>query len=172
VHGCTGGATGAGFGLLFFDWRTCARRTLVFRAWPRSPCRYWLSFAGLPLQQTAEGKKSLTRQVLALDHSLNGHIRVTCATGHISPCVMVSNGLRASGVHTAHPQQIRFKRITHRPPYVHLFHSISAILVHILGHFRSSFLLFEVFEVGSGFHLKKAAGSESVPQSNSVVFNC
>jgi hypothetical protein len=24
VHGCTGGATGAGFGLLYFDWRTCA----------------------------------------------------------------------------------------------------------------------------------------------------
>jgi hypothetical protein len=24
VHGSTGGATGAGFGLLYFDWRTCA----------------------------------------------------------------------------------------------------------------------------------------------------
>jgi hypothetical protein len=33
VHGSTGGATGAGFGLLYFDWRTCARRTLGFRAW-------------------------------------------------------------------------------------------------------------------------------------------
>jgi hypothetical protein len=28
-HGCTGGATGAGFGLLYFDWRTCA-----LRSWP------------------------------------------------------------------------------------------------------------------------------------------
>ena len=29
IDGCTGGATSAGFGLLYFDWRTCARRTLV-----------------------------------------------------------------------------------------------------------------------------------------------
>jgi hypothetical protein len=29
VHGSTGGATGAGFGLLYFDWRACALRTSV-----------------------------------------------------------------------------------------------------------------------------------------------
>jgi hypothetical protein len=28
VHGSTGGATGAGFGLLYFDWRSHTRRTL------------------------------------------------------------------------------------------------------------------------------------------------
>ena len=37
VHGSTGGATGAGFGLLYFDWRTCARRTLGFRVHSGDP---------------------------------------------------------------------------------------------------------------------------------------
>jgi hypothetical protein len=66
VHGSTGGATGAGFGLLYFDWRSHTRRAFGVRAWRGSPCRYCFSFAGLALQQTAEGKKPLTRQTLAL----------------------------------------------------------------------------------------------------------
>ena len=68
VHGSTGGATGAGFGLLYFDWRTCARRPLGFRLRAGSPCRYCFPIAVLPLQQTAEGKKPLTRRTLALSH--------------------------------------------------------------------------------------------------------
>jgi hypothetical protein len=66
VHGSTGGATGAGFGLLYLDQRSHTRRTFGFRSCSGSPCRYCFSFAGLPLQQTAEGKKPLTRQTLAL----------------------------------------------------------------------------------------------------------
>ena len=66
VHGSTGGATGAGFGLLYFDWRTCARLPLGFRAWRGSPCRYCFCYAGLRLQQTAEGEKPLTRRTFAL----------------------------------------------------------------------------------------------------------
>jgi hypothetical protein len=36
VHGSTGGATGAGFGLLYFDWRVLSRRSLGFRSEPEA----------------------------------------------------------------------------------------------------------------------------------------
>jgi hypothetical protein len=61
-------ATGAGFGLLYFDWRIGGLRPFGPRAWPGSPCRCFFCYAGLRLQQTAEGEKPLTRQTLALLH--------------------------------------------------------------------------------------------------------
>jgi hypothetical protein len=69
VHGSTGGATGAGFGLLYFESRTCARRTFGFRLRGGSPCWYCFCYAVLRLQQTAEGKKPLTCRTFALLHT-------------------------------------------------------------------------------------------------------
>jgi hypothetical protein len=54
-HNCTGGATGAGFGLLHFDWwAVLSHRPLSFRGGPGSPCRYFFPSAVLRLQQTAK----------------------------------------------------------------------------------------------------------------------
>jgi hypothetical protein len=57
VHGSTGGATGAGFGLLYFESRFCARRALGFGSSSRTPCRYCFWNAVIRLQQTVEGEK-------------------------------------------------------------------------------------------------------------------
>ena len=67
MHGSTGGATGAGFGLLYFDWRIGGPRGL----WPSAPgaeAHAGIAFYApdLRLQQTVEGKKPLTRRTLAL----------------------------------------------------------------------------------------------------------
>jgi hypothetical protein len=61
VHGSTGGATGAGFGLLYFESRIIA--------YLRPPALGLPGLARKPmpvLQQTAEDEKPLTRQTLAL----------------------------------------------------------------------------------------------------------
>jgi hypothetical protein len=41
MYGQTDSTNGAGFGLLYFDWRTCTRRPLGFRAWQAMTFAFW-----------------------------------------------------------------------------------------------------------------------------------
>jgi hypothetical protein len=65
VHGSTGGATGAGFGLLYFDWRFHA-----LRPWPSGPgpepMPVLLLKRGTSVTTNGSGKKPLARRTLAL----------------------------------------------------------------------------------------------------------